>query len=216
MNSDVKCIFLDLDGTLTDPKPGITKSFIYALEKLGLPAPTPDDLEWVIGPALLDSFAKLNVTDPQVAVDLYRERYTDVGLFENRVYDGIPELLLGLRDAGYTMCLATAKPHIYARKITAHFGLAQYLTHEFGPELDGTRNNKGELLAYALDLTGYDVKNSIMIGDRHHDIDAARAVGMKSIGVIWGFGANDELAQADAICETRAALETAIASLLPR
>ncbi len=208
-------IFWDLDGTLTDPKPGITKSFIYALEKLGIPAPAPDDLEWVIGPALLDSFAQLGVDDPQVAVDFYRERYTKDGLFENRVYDGIPELLSRLQDAGYTMCLATAKPHAYARKITAHFGLAQYLTHEFGPELDGTRNNKGELLAYALNATGYDVNAAIMIGDRHHDIDAARAVGMKSIGVTWGYGSGDELAQADTLCTTPAELETDIARLLP-
>ncbi|MCF6316017.1 MAG: HAD hydrolase-like protein [Marinosulfonomonas sp.] len=212
----MKTVFLDLDGTLTDPKPGITKSFIYALEKLGLPTPAPDDLEWVIGPALLDSFARLQVDDPQIAVDLYRERYTRDGLFENRVYDGIPDLLSGLRDAGYTMCLATAKPHAYARKITAHFGLAEYLTHEFGPELDGTRNNKGDLLAYALDLTGYDAQNSIMIGDRHHDIDAARAVGMRSVGVTWGYGSLDELSAADAICQTPAALAATIADLLPR
>lgn len=208
-------IFWDLDGTLTDPKPGITKSFIYALEKLGMPAPSADDLEWVIGPALLDSFAKLGVEDPQVGVDLYRERYTKDGLFENRVYDGIIELLSRLQKAGYTMCIATAKPHVYAHKITAHFGLAQYLTHEFGPELDGTRNNKGELLAFALNSTGYEAATSIMIGDRHHDIDAARAVGMKSIGVTWGYGSGDELALADRLCTTTADLQAAIAGLLP-
>lgn len=211
----MKTVFLDLDGTLTDPKPGITKSFIYALEKLGMPTPKPDDLEWVIGPALLDSFAQLQVDDPQVAVDFYRERYTDVGLFENRVYDGIPELMSRLKADGYNLCLATAKPHAYARKITAHFGLAQYLTHEFGPELDGTRNNKADLLAYALDLTGGRAESAIMIGDRHHDIDAARAVGMSSIGVTWGYGAVDELAQADEICQNPAALETVIKTLLP-
>lgn len=209
-------VFLDLDGTLTDPKPGVTKSFIYALEKLGRVAPTMDELEWVIGPALMESFVELKVDDPQVAIDLYRERYTTVGLFENRVYDGIPDLLSGLRDNGYTMCLATAKPHAYARKITAHFGLAEYLTHEFGPELDGTRNNKGDLLAHALDLTGYDAGTSIMIGDRHHDIDAARAVGMKAIGVTWGYGSLDELSMADAICHTPNELMATIANLLPR
>lgn len=211
----MKTVFLDLDGTLTDPKPGITKSFIYALKKLGLPAPAPDDLEWVIGPALLDSFAELQVADPQVAVDLYRERYTDVGLFENRVYDGIPALMSGLKSAGYSLCLATAKPHAYARKITAHFGLAQYLDHEFGPELDGTRNNKADLLAYALDLTGSEAQNSIMIGDRHHDIDAARAVGMQAIGVTWGYGADAELAAADAVCHRPADLAGMIQSRLP-
>lgn len=209
-------IFLDLDGTLTDPKPGITRSFIYALEKLGLPAPAPDDLEWVIGPALLDSFAKLKVDDPQNAVDLYREHYTRGGLFENKVYGGIPDLLSGLQKAGYAMCLATAKPHAYARRITAHFGLADYLTHEFGPELDGTRNDKGDLLAHALSVTGYAAQTSIMVGDRHHDIDAARAVGMKAIGVTWGYGAIDELSGADVICHTPNELANAIANLLPR
>lgn len=212
----MRTVFLDLDGTLTDPKLGITKSFIYALDKLGLPTPAPDDLEWVIGPALIDSFAQLDVPDPQAAIDLYRERYTDVGLFENKVYDGIPELLAGLQDAGYAMNLATAKPHSYARKITAHFGLAQYLTHEFGPELDGTRNNKGELLAYALAKTGQAADDSIMVGDRHHDIDAARAVGMKSIAVTWGYGSAGEWAQADEICDTPAELQAIIARLLPR
>lgn len=212
----MRTVFLDLDGTLTDPKPGITKSFIYALAKLGLPTPAPNDLEWVIGPALIDSFIQLNVPDPQAAIALYRERYTDVGLFENRVYDGIPELLAGLQDAGYVMNLATAKPHAYARKITAHFGISQYLTHEFGPELDGTRNNKGELLAHALNKIGQTADDSIMVGDRHHDIDAARAVGMKSIAVTWGYGSGEELAQADAICDTPAELQAMIARFLPR
>jgi len=211
----LRCVFLDLDGTLTDPKPGITKSFIYALEKLGLPTPAPDDLEWVIGPALLDSFTQLQVDDPQVAVDLYRERYTRDGLFENRVYDGIPDLLTNLQDAGYTMCLATAKPHAYARKITAHFGLAQYLTHEFGPELDGTRNNKGDLLAHALERTGIDPVQSVMVGDRHHDYDAARAVGMKAVAVTWGYGSAGEWATADVVCEVPQDLPVVIREILP-
>ena len=211
----MKTVFLDLDGTLTDPKPGVTKSFIYALEKLGRAAPTMDELEWVIGPALMESFIQLKVDDPLEAIDLYRERYTTIGLYENRVYDGIPGLLTNLQSAGYTMCLATAKPYAYARKITAHFGLAQYLTHEFGPELDGTRNNKGDLLAYALDLTGYNAGSSIMIGDRHHDIDAARAVGMKSIGVTWGYGSESELAAANAVCQTPDDLAETIKALLP-
>ena len=198
----MSCIFFDLDGTLTDPKPGVTASFIYALDKLGMRAPTQDELEWVIGPALELSFKKLGVPDTQQAIDFYRERYTDVGLYENRVYDGIPELLSALRTAGYTLCVATAKPYVYAKKITAHFGLAQFFVHEFGPELDGTRNNKGDLLAHALGLTGYDAATSVMIGDRHYDIDAGRAVGMKTIGVTWGYGKGDELSGADMVCQT--------------
>jgi len=208
-------VFLDLDGTLTDPKIGITKSFIYALEKLDLPAPHMDELEWVIGPALQDSFAQLQVPDLQVAIDLYRERYTSVGLLENSLYSGIIPALEQLQGADYRMCLATAKPHAYARKITAHFGLAPFLEHQFGPELDGTRNNKGDLLAYALELTGIDPAQSVMVGDRHHDFDAARAVGMKAIAVTWGYGSAKEWATADVVCEMPQDLPVVIKEILP-
>lgn len=207
-------IFLDLDGTLTDPKPGITRSVVHALESLGLEAPDPDSLDWVIGPPLLWSFERLGTPDPEAAMAAYRARYADVGLYENQVFDGIPELLAGLRAAGHVLHLATAKPHIYARRITAHFGLAQHLTREFGPELDGTRNDKGELLAYALEITGARPDESVMIGDRHHDIDAARAVGMKAIGVLWGYGPREELAGADRLCAAPGEIGPAVQALL--
>jgi phosphoglycolate phosphatase len=194
-------VFLDLDGTLTDPKPGITSSVAYALEKLGLPVPSSDDLLWVIGPPLLDSFGQLGAPDPARALALYRERYTDTGLFDNSVYKGIPEALSRLRDGGHRMCLATAKPHVYARRITAHFDLARWMDHEFGPELDGTRNDKADLLAHALELTGIDPSDSVMIGDRIHDFRAARSVGMTSIAVTWGYGTKDETALADFTCD---------------
>jgi len=208
-------VFLDLDGTLTDPKIGITKSFIHALEKLELPAPHMDELEWVIGPSLMDSFTRMQVPDPQLAIDLYRERYTSVGLFENSLYSGIIPALEQLQGANYRMCLATAKPHAYARKITAHFGLAPFLEHEFGPELDGTRNNKGDLLAHALELTGIDPAQSVMVGDRHHDFDAARAVRMKAVAVTWGYGSAAEWATADVVCEVPQDLPAVIREILP-
>lgn len=207
-------IFLDLDGTLTDPKIGITQSVIYALQNLGLPAPEMDELEWVIGPALVDSFTTLGAEDPQRALALYRERYTETGLFENSVYPGIPEVLENLTGAGHQLCLATAKPHAYARRITAHFGLAPYLSHEFGPELDGTRNNKADLLEYALQVIGQTADTCIMIGDRHHDIDAARANKMASIGVSWGYGNPQELAPATRKCETPGELPGAVTDIL--
>ena len=118
-------VFLDLDGTLTDPKPGITGSIAHAMAKLGLPCPPADELTFAIGPALLDTFARLGAPDPEQALEYYREVYATTGLLENRVYDGIPEVLTTLRAAGQTMHLATAKPHVYARQITAHFDLAQ-------------------------------------------------------------------------------------------
>lgn len=209
----MKTVFLDLDGTLTDSAPGIVKSVTHALEVLGLDVPAPEELGWVVGPALLDSFAKLGVPDPAEAVRVYRERYTTVGLFENAVYPGVADAVEALA-ARYQLCLATAKPHAYATKITAHFGLAGWLAHEFGPELDGTRNDKGELLAYALDTLGLDPRNCVMVGDRYHDFDAARAVGMGSVAVTWGYGNADEHAKADQLCVAPADLADAVAALL--
>ncbi|MEZ5714798.1 MAG: HAD hydrolase-like protein [Paracoccaceae bacterium] len=207
-------VFLDLDGTLTDPKEGITRSVVHALEAMGLAAPEADALDWVIGPALVDSFARLGVEDVQTALAHYRARFGEVGLFENRPYDGIAEVLAALRQAGHVLCLATAKPHVFARRITERFGLAPYLAHEFGPELDGTRNDKGALLAHALEVTGADPARAVMVGDRHHDSRAARAVGMKAVAVTWGYGNAAEWAEADRLCHDPRDLPAAIAALL--
>ncbi|GKY86257.1 HAD hydrolase-like protein [Sinisalibacter aestuarii] len=209
----MKTVFLDLDGTLTESSPGIIASVIHALEALGIDAPPPEALRWVVGPALIDSFTRLGVPDPAEALRLYRERYTSVGLFENRVYDGIPEAMDAMA-AAYRLCLATAKPHAYATRITAHFGLNRHLAHEFGPELDGTRNDKAELLAHALAELGLDPGACVMVGDRHHDIDAARAVGMASIGVGWGYGDAAELGHATAFCASPDALAARVADVL--
>ena len=203
-------IFLDLDGTLIDPAPGITRSFIHTLTTLGLKAPAPEDLTWVIGPALIDSFARVGAPDPAAALEVYRAQYSKAGLFEARVYDGISEALRGLSDAGHVLYLATAKPHVYARRITAHFGLDEYLTGQFGPELDGTRNDKGALLAHALGGLGLTADSCVMVGDRHHDYDAARAVAMPSIAVTWGFGNAVERAGAGFVCESPAGLADAV------
>ncbi|MCK8483489.1 HAD hydrolase-like protein [Aliiroseovarius sp. S2029] len=208
-------VFWDLDGTLTDPKPGITGSVVKALQDLGLDAPAPDDLEWVIGPALLWSFEKLGTPDPAQALALYRRYYEDHGgMYDCTVFDGIPAALTAI-GARHVMHLATAKPHVYARKITAHFGLAKHMTHEFGPELDGTRNDKGELLAHALTRTGDDPARCVMVGDRHHDLDAARAVGMRFIAVGWGYGGGDDLSGADAQVKTPDELPGVVDRFLP-
>lgn len=209
----MKTVFLDLDGTLTDPKEGITKSVIYALEKLGHEAPAPDELTWVIGPALVDSFSELGVDDPNHAVALYRERFSTIGLFENTPYPGVEDVLKRLA-ARYRLCLATAKPLVFAKRITAKFGLDRHLFAQFGPELDGTRNDKGELLAHALGVLGERAENCVMVGDRHHDIDAAKSVAMASVAVTWGYGSADEHAQADATCNTLAQLPNLIETLL--
>lgn len=207
-------VFLDLDGTLTDPKPGITGAVIHALSELGLPTPHADALEWVIGPSLLDSFVKLGAPDPDQALALYRQNYTSGGMYDCTVYDGIPTALQALRDAGHDLFLMTAKPHAYARKITAHFQLNTYLKQEFGPELDGTRQDKADLLRYALDKLGGDAGQSVMIGDRSHDLNAARGNDMRFIGVDWGYGTPQELVAADRRCADPKDLPDAVKALL--
>lgn len=206
-------VYWDLDGTLTDPKKGITESIQFALRELGLPVPHVDELTWCIGPALLWSFERLGAPDPALALEHYRTVYTQKGLFDCTVYDGILEAL-SVIGAERDMRIATAKPHAYARKITAHYGIAPHMTHEFGPELDGTRNDKGELLAHALGITGDDPTRSVMIGDRHYDLKAARDVGMKFIAVGWGYGADDDLSTADAHVEAPAGLASAVLDLI--
>ena len=145
-------IYFDLDGTLTDPKPGITRSIQYALQRLDHPTiPTEDELTWCIGPPLRTSFVRLlGDHSADRAVALYRERFSDIGLYENRVYDGIGEVLTTLRASGHRLFVATSKAHVFADRIIDHFGLRHHFEHVFGAELDGTRADKSHLLEYAL------------------------------------------------------------------
>ena len=139
-------IFFDLDGTLTDPKPGITRSIQYALDRLGQPTiPTEDELTWCIGPPLRASFVKLlgGETSADLAVALYRERFSDVGLYENSLYAGIRDVLSALRASGRRLFVATSKPHVYATRIIEHFDLRRHFERVFGSELDGTRAEIG-------------------------------------------------------------------------
>jgi len=204
-------IFFDLDGTLTDPKPGITRSIQYALQKLDHPTiPTEDELTWCIGPPLRASFVRLLGADHSAdhAVACYRERFSDVGLYENGVYDGIREVLALLGAAGHRLFVATSKPHVYAERIVAHFGLRDHFERVFGSELDGTRVDKSDLLAYALQETSVDPTRTVMIGDRSHDMVGARNNGIAGIGVLYGYGSRAELLEAGArqVCATPAAI----------
>jgi phosphoglycolate phosphatase len=196
--------FFDLDGTLTDPKPGITRCIQYALERLGFPVPAEDDLIWCIGPPLHASMKKFVGTDELAhrAVELYRERFRDVGLYENEVYAGIEETLAKVAGGGRRLFVATSKPRVYADRIVEHFGLGRHFEHIFGSELDGTRTDKADLLAYALTEARVDPARAIMIGDRSHDVVGARKNGMKAIGVLYGYGSLAELtdAGADYLC----------------
>ncbi|MFT5141290.1 MAG: phosphoglycolate phosphatase [Rhodothermales bacterium] len=197
-----KNILLDLDGTLTDPFLGISRCVIYAIEQQGFPAPNAASLRSWIGPPLLQNFVEyfesVGGGDADQALIDYRLRFSEKGLFENTVYDGIPLVLDTLKQAGHQLFLATAKPIIYARRIVEHFGLDRYLVNAYGAELDGTRTDKVDLLQYILDEENLDASRCMMIGDRKHDMIGARYHSIQAIGVLWGYGSEAELLEAGA------------------
>ena len=196
--SMLRHIFFDLDGTLTDPFEGISKSIIYALQELDAPVPGKRDLREWIGPPLLESFtALIGEQRAPEALRLYRERFSDVGWRENQLYDGIGTMLRELGSAGHALRVATSKPRVYALRIVEHFGLDRYFGRVFGPELDGTRNSKTALLRYALAECVIE-GNAVMIGDRKHDMVGAANNGMTPIGVSYGYGTVTELVHAGA------------------
>lgn len=191
-------IFFDLDGTLTDPRTGITSCIQYAMKKLDREALPENELLWCIGPSLLNSFATLvGKQHADAALALYRERFADIGWQENLPYTGITEVLTGLQQAGHRLFVATSKPHVYAKRIIDHFGMGRYISHVYGSELDGTRHDKDELLKYAL-ANSRSNKHSIMIGDRQFDAFGASSNSMRFVGVTYGFGSEQELRDAGA------------------
>jgi phosphoglycolate phosphatase len=195
-------LLFDLDGTLTDPFVGISRSVQYAMEKLGQPVPSADDLRWCIGPPLKLGFARLLDTDDDEVTDeavrLYRERYATIGKFENSLIDGVPEILSSLSAEGHFLSIATSKLKTYAGDIIDHFGLAQYFDALHGSELDGRNALKGDLVRHILATERIEPGNAIMIGDREHDIHGANANGVAAIGVLWGYGDRTELERAGA------------------
>ncbi len=212
VKSTLRTLLIDLDGTLTDPKPGITNSIRHAIEQLGHPAPAADDLTWCIGPPLLDSFRKLlrhaGEDVAMRALGLYRERFAVTGMYENVVYDGAVEFLAAMRGQGRRLYLATSKPDVYAGPILAHFGLDGYFDGVYGSELDGTRADKRELLSDLLAHEGLAGADCVMIGDRIQDTAAARHVGALSVWADWGYGDDAERAEAapDYVCAAMAQL----------
>ena len=196
-------ILFDLDGTLTDPGLGITNSVIYALSKFGIPVSDRRELYKFIGPPLLDSFRDYYGFSPEDsirAVQYYREYFKDYGLYENEVYDGIPQVLAELKRQGFQLVLATSKPEEYAVEILKHFHLDQYFTFAAGATMDGTRSKKADVIAYAMSHCGItDPASAIMVGDRKHDILGAAEHGLKTIGVLFGYGSKEEFEQAGAV-----------------
>ena len=194
-------ILWDLDGTLTDPKEGIIKCLQYALEKFGLTSPPFESLTWCIGPPLFHTFHQLapGVSDTDVLklVDLYRERFVHLGMYENRAYPFMVDILMEMKNSRKQF-LATSKPHLFANRILIHFEMASYFQRVFGSELSGERSDKGELIKYILDEEKVLPEDVFMIGDRKHDVLGAKKNNVTSIGVTWGYGGRPELQEAGA------------------
>ncbi|MDF2540245.1 MAG: hypothetical protein K0S76_3266 [Herbinix sp.] len=203
----MKYIFIDLDGTITDPKPGITKSVQYALRAFHINIEDLDSLCCHIGPPLKTAFMEFYGFSEEQALEAivkYREYFAETGIFENEVYEGMESLLARLKAAGKVLIVATSKPEVFARRILEHFGLIGYFDDVCGSTLDDSRSKKEEVIRYAMEKNGV-LENTdvVMVGDRMHDIEGAKAVGLASIGVLYGYGSREELekAGADRICE---------------
>ncbi|WP_407269808.1 HAD family hydrolase [Radiobacillus sp. PE A8.2] len=196
-----KIILFDLDGTLTDPKEGITKSVQFALKRIGIDEPVLDNLDRFIGPPLQDSFADfydLDNTQTNEAIAFYRERFVENGMFENKLYTGISLLLEQLKQQ-YTLVVATSKPTVFAEQILSFFQIDNYFEIVVGSNLDGTRNSKAEIIQYIPDIyKDFKQDEFVMIGDRKHDIIGAVKNGIDSVGVTYGYGSAEELIDAGA------------------
>lgn len=193
-------ILFDLDGTLTESGIGITRSVAHSLRKFGIEETDQARLDRFVGPPLIDSYVRyygFSHEQAVLAVEYYREYYAVTGIFENRVYDGVETMLRELNAAGKTCVLATSKPEHYAVQIMEHFSLSRYFSCVAGATMDEKRTNKAEVIAYALEKVGKSGK-AVMVGDRKHDIEGAKAHDLDSIGVLYGYGSREELEQAGA------------------
>ena len=209
----------DLDGTLTDPREGITRSLAYALERMGRVPPPLDEMTFAIGPPLRRSISRLLGNDDHGTVEralaFYRERFADVGLYENAPYEGIAEALQTLRAGNARLLVATSKPRVYAERIVRHFGLDRHFAAVHGCELDGTREDKRDLLEHLLGHHGIVGKACVMVGDRDVDMRAALHHGAGALGALWGYGSRAELeeAGAHALCDAPRDLPAALAAM---
>lgn len=201
-------ILFDLDGTLTDPKLGITSSVQYALRALGIEEPSLDKLEPFIGPPLADSFREFYGLDEgqiETAIAKYRERFNDRGIYENEIYPGIAEMLAALKASGKKLSIASSKPTQFVERILDYFDIRTYFDVIVGSNMDGTRSKKEEVVEEALrqmlpsELTSAEKKAAVaMVGDRRFDIEGAREHGITSVGVSFGYAPEGELEQAGA------------------
>ena len=191
----------DLDGTLTDPKEGITKSVRHALNHYGIQVDDLDNLTPFIGPPLTDSYKKYyGFSDEQAweGVLVYREYFSERGWHENKEYPGIKEMLDALKAAGKVLLVATSKPEVFARKILEYFGMAEYFDFIGGADMGETRVRKADVIRYVLEQYGLDASpetlaRCVMVGDREHDVLGARECGMDCVGVLYGYGDRREM-----------------------
>lgn len=200
-----KVVLFDLDGTLTDSREGICKSVQYALVKSGHKAPELKELECFIGPPLKTSFREfygIEGEEADRAVAFYRERYSDVGKYENMPYEGIKELLAALKGVGYILAVASSKPEVYVEDILKHFGLYDYFHYVVGSDMDGKRGEKEDVIEEVFLRMGLDEQSrkeqAVMVGDRYFDINGAKFFGIDSVGVTYGFAKEKELEEAGA------------------
>lgn len=197
-----KTILFDLDGTLTDPKEGITKSVKYALDAFGVDDVRLDDLIKFIGPPLTDAFTEFYGFSEEEAKQLlakYRERFAVKGIFENRLYDGIKSLLRDVKKQGKIIALATSKPTVYAEQILEHYDIMEYFDVIVGSYLDGRRTKKSDVIQGVIDtLDDKETAKMLMVGDRKHDVEGAANHGIDSAGVVFGYGGREELKEAGA------------------
>lgn len=195
-------VLFDLDGTLTDPGEGITNSVAYALKKYDIEVTDKRELYKFIGPPLKDSFMKyygFSEEKAEEAIAFYREYFRNIGIFENKVYDGVEDMLRTLHADGKKIVLATSKPEEFAVRILEHFGLKKYFAVVAGASMDSSRSKKGDVIAYAISLCdNFYKETAVMIGDREHDVIGAKENGLKSMGVLYGYGDEEELKTAGA------------------
>ena len=197
-----KAILFDLDGTLTESGEGITKCVQYALEKLGKPEENLKKLEVFIGPPLMEQFMKYAGLDEETAVKAvkyYRERYSNVGIFENKPYPGVENMLQELKRKKYILAVASSKPEDYVKQILDHFHLTEYFDEIVGSEMNGARTSKSEVIEEALKrINMSDKRNEVlMVGDKEHDVLGARAAGLDCVAVAYGYGTQEELTEAN-------------------
>lgn len=200
-----KYILFDLDGTLTDPREGITKSVQYALAKMGIEEPDLKKLEPFIGPPLVDSFQEFygfSLEDAKKATSFYREYFTVKGLYENELFDGVPQMLQSLKENGQVVAIASSKPEPFVQRILDNFEISRYFDYVCGSTLDETRTKKEEVIEELLrrmNLSEEEKKQMLMVGDRRHDVEGAACFGIPCLGLSLGFAAEGELEKAGAV-----------------